>query len=190
LPVVQVGPVPSARRARDVGGSERGLVASRVWRLQFVLPEVGWPVPCVWRRPSAFKTTPANRTMGVALYSRFSHTARDAVACWKFLRIRVLRFAPSCACKGRAAKSIGVVLFGPIPGKDCNLAHALGLDALASLREMTQGSFGGSQGYGTSTAHALANTQNLWPAVWARETMRWPLADYKAAARQAAQCWR
>ncbi|UOA24505.1 Aerobic cobaltochelatase subunit CobN [Sulfitobacter pontiacus] len=173
-PVVQVA-LSTARR-RDWGGSERGLSPTDL-AMHVVLPEVDGRL---FGGVVSFKQ-PGKRDEALQ-YSRFAHRA-DANRV-DFIADRVQRLH-QLRVQDNAAKSVGVVL-STYPGKDWNMAHALGLDALASLREMTAQL--AAQGYDVD-AGDFTDTQTVASRL-GTETLRWPLAEYEAALAKLPQALR
>ncbi|HBR38808.1 MAG TPA: cobaltochelatase subunit CobN, partial [Sulfitobacter pontiacus] len=173
-PVVQVA-LSTARR-RDWAGSERGLSPTDL-AMHVVLPEVDGRL---FGGVVSFKQ-PGKRDEALQ-YSRFAHRA-DANRV-DFIADRVQRLH-QLRVQDNASKSVGVVL-STYPGKDWNMAHALGLDALASLREMTAQL--AAQGYDVD-AGDFNDTQTVASRL-GTETLRWPLAEYEAALAKLPQALR
>ena len=154
-PVFQVA-LSTARR-RDWAGSDRGLSPADL-AMHVVLPEVDGRL---FAGVASFKS-PERRDPDLQ-YARFAHRAdagrvaavADRVAGWH-------RLATVPAADRRAA-----LVLSTYPGKAHQIAHAVGLDALASagaiLAEL-----------GTSPV------PDLGPRLMV-ETLAWPLADYRAA---------
>jgi len=159
-PVFQVA--LSTARKKDWREADRGLSPADL-AMHVVLPEVDGRI---FAGVVSFKS-PSKKDPDLQ-YSRFAHradaerikSAVDRVEGW--LRLAKLP---------NADKRLALIL-STYPGRDHNLAHAVGLDALAScdeiLRELS------AQGY---AVEALENTGLRLM----EETLSVPLADYKAA---------
>jgi len=154
-PVFQVA-LSTARR-RDWAGSDRGLSPADL-AMHVVLPEVDGRL---FAGVASFKS-PERRDPDLQ-YARFAHRAdagrvaavADRVAGWH-------RLATVPAADRRAA-----LVLSTYPGKAHQIAHAVGLDALASA-----GAILAELGTGP--------VPDLGPRLMA-ETLAWPLADYRAA---------
>jgi cobaltochelatase CobN len=171
-PVFQVA-LSTARR-RDWAAAARGLSPADL-AMHVVLPEVDGRL---FAGVASFKS-PGRRDPDLQ-FSRFAHRPDPGriaaivgrVAAW----LRLAATPP-------AAKRVALVL-SSYPGKTWNLAHAVGLDALASAGRILQAlaaeglavpplpEAGG--GDGAAAAAALAGRLM-------RETLAWPLAAYRAA---------
>ena len=168
-PVFQVA-LSTARR-RDWAAAERGLSPADL-AMHVVLPEVDGRI---FAGVASFKS-PAARDPDLQ-YARFAHRAdpgriaavADRVAGWHRL-----------ATVETAERRVALVL-STYPGKDWQMAHAVGLDAIASAEAilgLIEGTsllspLGEERGDGrgeTALAESLA-----------AEGLRWPLAAYKAA---------
>jgi len=159
-PVFQVS-LSTARR-RDWAGSDRGLSPADL-TMHVVLPEVDGRL---FAGLVSFKS-PGRRDDALQ-FSRFAHRA-DAgrvaavvakVASW--LRL---------AATPEAEKRLAVVL-STYPGRAHQIAHAVGLDALASTEALLADL--------ADAGYAVTPGQGLGPALLeTRET--WPLAEYRAA---------
>ena len=159
-PVFQVA-LSTARRG-EWAEAERGLSPADL-AMHVVLPEVDGRI---FAGVASFKQ-PGRRDPDLE-YSRFAHRAdagriaaiSDRVSAWHRLATR-----PS------AEKRLALVL-STYPGRDWNLAHAVGLDALAScaeiLRALTE--TGVDTGHVPDLGHALLS-----------QKIAWPIADYIAA---------
>lgn len=101
-------------------------------------------------------------------YSRFAHRADPALIAQAADRVVALHRLGQTA---PADRKLALVL-STYPGRPDQIAHAVGLDALASTDAVLAMLRDG--GYGTGPAAPLA------PDLLA-ETLRWPLADYRAA---------
>ncbi|TVR77835.1 MAG: cobaltochelatase subunit CobN [Rhodospirillales bacterium] len=160
VPVFQLALATSGREAwRE---ASRGLSPADL-AMHVVLPEVDGRVfagvvsfkePGV-RDPDLDFSRVAHRAEG----RRIEATA-DRVAAW----VRLAETPP-------AEKRLALVL-STYPGKAYQMAHAVGLDALASAEAMLEDLEGA--GYGVTRGTALADAL-------ARETCTWPLAAYRAA---------
>jgi cobaltochelatase CobN len=159
-PVFQVALATSRKKAW--AESERGLAPADL-AMHVVLPEVDGRL---FAGVSSFKE-PGKKDQALE-YSRFAHRAlperiaavADKVEGWV-----------SLAQKENADKQIACVL-STYPGKDWNMAHAVGLDPLASVEAL----LGDLQdaGFQTATADKLEDALLT-------ETLSWSLADYHAA---------
>lgn len=160
VPVFQVA-LSTARR-RDWAGSARGLSPADL-AMHVVLPEVDGRL---FAGVVSFKS-PGKRDPDLQ-FSRFAHRAdagrvalvADRVAAWH-------RLAQADADERR----VGFVL-STYPGRPDQIAHAVGLDALASVGGMLSALAG--EGY------AVAPVDDLGKRLVA-ETLDWPLGDYLAA---------
>jgi cobaltochelatase CobN len=159
-PVFQVA--LSTARKRDWAASDRGLSPADL-AMHVVLPEVDGRI---FGGVVSFKS-PAKRDPDLQ-YSRYAHrpdaariaATADRVAAWHRL-----------ATAGPDKRRIALVL-STYPGRPHQLAHAVGLDALASVETLLAGLAG--QGY------AVAPVQNLGLTLGAA-TLSWPLTEYKTA---------
>ena len=161
-PVFQVALATSRKKAW--AEAERGLAPSDL-AMHVVLPEVDGRL---FAGVSSFKE-PGKKDEALE-YSRFAHrplpdriaAIADKVEGWVRL-----------AQKPNADKRLACVL-STYPGKDWNMAHAVGLDPLASveaiLSDFAEDGFDTGKGEATPLADALLG-----------ETISWSLADYKAA---------
>ncbi len=168
-PVFQVA-LSTARR-RDWAGSERGLAPADL-AMHVVLPEVDGRI---FAGLISFKS-PGKRDPDLQ-FSRFAHRAdlgriNQVVA-------RVLGWLRLAAVPV-AEKSVAIVL-STYPGRPDQIAHAVGLDALASTRAILQQM--AAQGHDVSAPDALG------PRLIA-ERLSWPLQDYHAALSQLPQALR
>jgi cobaltochelatase CobN len=165
-PVFQVA-LSTARR-KDWAEAERGMSPADL-AMHVVLPEVDGRI---FAGVASFKA-PGKKDLDLE-YSRFAHRADaeriravvDRVQGWH--RLSTL---------GNADKKLGLIL-STYPGKAHQLAHAVGLDALASCNGILSGL--AQQGYQTG---AVAD---LGPGLM-QDTLSWPIADYKAALEGLAQ---
>ena len=159
-PVFQVA-LSTARR-KDWVKAERGLSPADL-AMHVVLPEVDGRI---FAGIASFKA-PGKKDPDLE-FSRFAHRADleritavvDRVDRWHRL-----------ATKGNADKHLGVIL-STYPGKAHQLAHAVGLDALASCDGILSGLL--AQGYDTAPVADLGKAL-------LQETISWPLSDYRAA---------
>jgi len=159
-PVFQVA-LSTARR-KEWAEAERGLSPADL-AMHVVLPEVDGRI---FAGVASFKQ-PGRRDPDLE-YSRFAHRADagriaavvDRVAAWH----RLATLAPE-------DKRLAVVL-STYPGRDWNLAHAVGLDALASCE--------GLLGALADDGHDTGTAPDLGRALQAHR-IAWPLADYHAA---------
>jgi cobaltochelatase CobN len=158
-PVFQVA-LSSARR-RDWVTAERGLSPADL-AMHVVLPEVDGRL---FAGVASFKV--AERRDPDLEYSRFSHrtdTGRvdavlDRVTAWHHL-----------ATKPTSARKLALVL-STYPGRSWQMAHAVGLDALASTEDLLTQLDGAGYDVGAGAG----------PAALATERLAWSLADYRAA---------
>jgi len=159
-PVFQVALATSRKKAW--AESERGLAPADL-AMHVVLPEVDGRL---FAGVSSFKE-PGKKDLALE-YSRFAHRAlperiaavADKVEGWV-----------SLAQKANADKQIACVL-STYPGKDWNMAHAVGLDPLASVEAV----LGDLQDAGFQTSPS----DKLDDALLS-ETIAWPLAAYRSA---------
>ncbi|OYU38272.1 MAG: cobaltochelatase subunit CobN [Pseudorhodobacter sp. PARRP1] len=159
-PIFQVA--LSTARKRDWAGSERGLSPADL-AMHVVLPEVDGRI---FAGVVSFKS-PGKRDPDLQ-FSRFAHRADpgrvqavvDRVLAWVHL-------AETTADQRKLA-----VILSTYPGRPDQIAHAVGLDALASTEALTATL--AAQGYAVQPAENLA-------AALTRESQSWPLAAYKAA---------
>ncbi len=158
-PVFQVA-LSTARR-RDWAASERGLSPADL-AMHVVLPEVDGRL---FAGLVSFKS-PGARDEALQ-FSRFAHRADPARVAAVVARVKGwLRLAAT----PRGARRLAVVL-STYPGRDWQMAHAVGLDALAST-EALLGDLA-AEGYRVEQAP-------LVPALGG-EKLRWPVAAYLAA---------
>ncbi|MBE1283980.1 MAG: cobaltochelatase subunit CobN [Rhodobacteraceae bacterium] len=158
-PVFQVA-LSTARR-KDWADAERGLSPADL-AMHVVLPEVDGRI---FAGVASFKA-PGKKDPDLE-YSRFAHRADadriravvDRVASWH--RLSTL---------GNADKRLGLIL-STYPGKTHQLAHAVGLDALASCQTILSDL--AAQGYGVEAPDDLGRTLT-------RDVLRWPLTEYLA----------
>lgn len=158
-PVFQVA-LSTARR-RDWAASDRGLSPADL-AMHVVLPEVDGRL---FAGLVSFKS-PGKRDPDLQ-FSRFAH--RADLTCLAAVVARVkgwLRLAETT----RDARKLAVIL-STYPGRDWQMAHAVGLDALASTEALlTDLAAGGYAVTGKQLAPALCH-----------ENIDWPLADYRKA---------
>ena len=158
-PVFQVA-LSTARR-RDWAASDRGLSPADL-AMHVVLPEVDGRL---FAGLVSFKS-PGARDEALQ-FSRFAHRADPARVAAVVARVKGwLRLAAT----PRGARRLAVVL-STYPGRDWQMAHAVGLDALAST-EALLGDLA-AEGYRVEQAP-------LVPALGG-EKLRWPVAAYLAA---------
>lgn len=159
-PVFQVA-LSTARR-RDWAESERGLSPADL-AMHVVLPEVDGRL---FAGVVSFKA-PGRRDPDLE-YARFAHRADDARVAAVLDRAdgwrRLARTPPG-------QRRLAMIL-STYPGRDDQIAHAVGLDAPASADRIL--SVLAAHGYATAPAGPLA------PALL-RDTQSWPLADYRRA---------
>ncbi|WP_299742785.1 cobaltochelatase subunit CobN [uncultured Tateyamaria sp.] len=159
VPVFQIALATSTREAWDE--AERGLSPTDL-AMHVVLPEVDGRL---FAGVASFKEPqPRDDDLQFARYAHKADTKRiemvaDRVKAWTDL-----------ATTPAKERTLALVL-STYPGKDWNMAHAVGLDALAS----TDAILADLQNAGHST--------DLTPVTSAleTETITWPLTDYKAA---------
>jgi cobaltochelatase CobN len=165
-PVFQVA--LSTARKRDWAGSDRGLSPADL-AMHVVLPEVDGRI---FGGVVSFKS-PGKRDPDLQ-YSRYAHrpdaarinAAADRVAAWHRL-----------AATDAPQRQIALIL-STYPGRPHQLAHAVGLDALASVQTLLTALAG--QGY------AVRPTENLGQTLGAA-TLSWPLTAYHAALQTLSQ---
>ncbi|WP_411976248.1 cobaltochelatase subunit CobN [Sulfitobacter faviae] len=159
-PVFQVA-LSTARR-RDWDESERGLSPADL-AMHVVLPEVDGRI---FGGVVSFKS-PVKRDPDLQ-YSRFAHRAEEARI--EAVVARVMgwhRLAQTPA----ATRKLALVL-STYPGRDDQLAHAVGLDALASVEDMLMRLAG--EGYGVTPQIGFGRSLT-------EARITWPLADYEVA---------
>lgn len=160
VPVFQVALSTATRKAWAASG--RGLSPADL-AMHVVLPEVDGRI---FAGVASFKQ-PGKRDPHLQ-YSRFAHAAEpdriraiaDRVAAWHRLAV-----APA------AIRRLALVL-STYPGRDWNMAHAVGLDALASAQAMLDDLRG--------AGHCIHPGPPLQDAL-ARERIHWPMDAYRAA---------
>ena len=159
-PVFQVA-LSTARR-RDWAGAERGLSPADL-AMHVVLPEVDGRI---FAGVISFKS-PGKRDPDLQ-FSRFAHRADpdriaavvDRVAGW-------VRLSETAASSRKLA-----VILSTYPGRPDQIAHAVGLDALASTTALLSNL--------AAEGHAVTSVADLGIALVAAR-LAWPLSDYKAA---------
>ncbi|MCK5501119.1 MAG: cobaltochelatase subunit CobN, partial [Tritonibacter mobilis] len=159
-PVFQVA-LSTARR-KDWDLADRGLSPADL-AMHVVLPEVDGRL---FAGVVSFKS-PTKRDPDLE-YSRFTHCADpervEAALDRREAHLRLARQTP-------AEKRLALVL-STYPGRDYNLAHAVGLDALASTSEILRAL--ATEGYDVTAEADLGARLSV-------ETLTWPLSDYLAA---------
>ncbi len=159
-PVFQVA-LSTARR-KDWALADRGLSPADL-AMHVVLPEVDGRL---FAGVVSFKS-PTKRDPDLE-YSRFTHRADpdrvEAALNRVEAHLRLARLQP-------AQKRLVLVL-STYPGRDYNIAHAVGLDALASAQAILAAL--AAEGYAVTPAGDLGTRLP-------EETLTWPLADYRAA---------
>ena len=162
-PVFQVA-LSTARR-RDWAGSDRGLSPADL-AMHVVLPEVDGRL---FAGVISFKS-PGRRDPDLE-FSRFAHRADPDRIAAVAARVQAWhRLAQTPAPDRRLA-----LILSTYPGRAHQMAHAVGLDALASA-EAVLGDLA-AEGYGTASGDGLAQDLAL-----ARES--WPIGAYRAALAQ------
>ncbi len=152
----------STTRRRDWVGSDRGLSPGDL-AMHVVLPEVDGRL---FAGVASFKS-PGRRDPALQ-FSRFAHRAdagridvvADRVAAWHRLALTAAR-----------ERQVAVIL-STYPGRPDQIAHAVGLDALASVTKMMTHLH--AEGYD------VHSPDDLGPRL-TREVLGWPLADYLVA---------
>lgn len=158
-PVFQVA-LSTARR-RDWAGSERGLSPADL-AMHVVLPEVDGRL---FAGVVSFKS--AGRRDPALQFARFAHRAEPERVAAAVARIAGwLRLAAAASADRRLA-----VVLSTYPGRAHQMAHAVGLDALASTEALLADL--AAEGYAVAC-------RPLAPAL-RTGTLAWPLADYRAA---------
>ena len=160
VPVFQVALATATRKAW--AEAERGLSPADL-AMHVVLPEVDGRL---FAGVASFKE-PGVRDQHLQ-FARFAHKAdpervdaiADRVAAWHRLSMTAPR-------DRRVA-----LLLSTYPGRDWNMAHAVGLDALASAEAMLEDLAG--EGYTIASGEAL-------PEALATSRIHWPMAAYRAA---------
>ena len=159
-PVFQVA-LSTARR-RDWDESERGLSPADL-AMHVVLPEVDGRI---FTGVVSFKS-PEKRDPDLQ-YSRFAHRAEDArIAAVVERVLGWQRLAQAPADRRKLA-----LVLSTYPGRDDQLAHAVGLDALASVEDMLMRLAG--EGYSVTPQIGFGRSLT-------EQRISWPLADYHAA---------
>ena len=159
-PVFQVA-LSTARR-RDWDESERGLSPADL-AMHVVLPEVDGRI---FTGVVSFKS-PEKRDPDLQ-YSRFAHRAEDArIAAVVERVLGWQRLAQTPADRRKLA-----LVLSTYPGRDDQLAHAVGLDALASVEDMLMRLAG--EGYSVTPQIGFGRSLT-------EQRISWPLADYHAA---------
>lgn len=169
VPVFQVALATSRRKAW--AEAERGLSPADL-AMHVVLPEVDGRISA---GVASFKE-PGKRDPQLE-YSRFAHRAEpdrieaiiDRVSGWLALNDKP------------KADQIPALVLSTYPGKDWQMAHAVGLDALASTEAMLSDLCG--EGYDTATGEPIADA--LLDA-----RISWPLEDYLSALAELPQTQR
>ena len=162
-PVFQVA--LSTARKRDWAAAERGLSPADL-AMHVVLPEVDGRI---FAGVASFKS-PGRRDPDL-LFSRFAHRADEQRIAAVVARVTAwhrLAAAPA------PARRIALVL-STYPGRVDQMAHAVGLDALASTEAILSDL--AEAGYAVSTGDLLSD------ALLA-DTLLWPVADYRRALAQ------
>ena len=152
----------STARRRDWATSDRGLSPADL-AMHVVLPEMDGRI---FAGVASFKS-PGRRDPDLQ-FSRFAHRAdlgriaavADRVAAW-------VRLAAAPA----KLREIAVIL-STYPGRPDQIAHAVGLDALASVPAML--------GHLAAAGYGVTQPEDFGPQL-VRETLIWPLADYLTA---------
>lgn len=162
-PVWQVA-LSTARR-KDWQMADRGLSPADL-AMNVVLPEVDGRL---FAGVISFKQ-PGRRDPDLQ-FSRFAHRADPDRVAAALDRVEARYRLGQTAAPDR---QLALVL-STYPGKDYNLAHAVGLDALASCEAILQGL--------QAAGHAVEPGSGLGRAL-ETQTLAWPLADYRAALAQ------
>lgn len=160
FPVFQIA-LSTARR-RDWATSDRGLSPADL-AMHVVLPEVDGRL---FAGLASFKS-PRKRDPDLQ-FSRFAHRADAAAIAGVTARVAAWhRLATTPAPDRRLA-----VVLSTYPGRAHQLAHAVGLDALASTEALLQD---------LAAAHHTVEPGDKLGTALMTETLAWPLADYRAA---------
>lgn len=160
VPVFQVALATSRRKAW--AEAERGLSPADL-AMHVVLPEVDGRISA---GIASFKE-PGKRDPHLE-YSRFAHRAEEE-------RIEAIldRVTGWLNLQGKPkSDQVPALVLSTYPGKDWQMAHAVGLDALASAEAMLSDLQAG--GYDTAPAKPIADTL-------LNARIAWPLAEYQAA---------
>lgn len=152
----------STARKRDWAAADRGLSPADL-AMHVVLPEVDGRL---FAGVVSFKS-PGKRDPDLQ-FSRFAHRADEGRVAAAVAKVRAWL---TLADTPIADRKLALVL-STYPGKAHQMAHAVGLDALASVEGVLSGL--GEAGYAVTPAEGLA------PALLA-ERISWPLAEYLAA---------
>ncbi len=182
-PVFQVA-LSTARR-RDWVASERGLSPADL-AMHVVLPEVdGRLFAGLISHKSPGKRHPDLQ------FSRFAHRADDERIAAVVARVKAWhRLATTPAADRQLA-----VILSTYPGRAYQMAHAVGLDALASTEDLLQTLT--AEGYATAVAPPLPEALSKALPEALSETMTWSMSAYEAALaalsqslqRDLAQAW-
>ncbi|MEO0938834.1 MAG: cobaltochelatase subunit CobN [Pseudomonadota bacterium] len=161
VPVFQVS-LSTARR-RDWAEAERGLSPADL-AMHVVLPEVDGRL---MGGVVSFKE-PTKRDPNLE-FSRFAHVPNDERIGAVVGRVRAwLDLASTQAAHRRPA-----LILSTYPGKDWNMGHAVGLDAVASARAILSD----LRSAGYNVGHAPCDL----PAMLSQRSVSWPLSDYEKA---------
>ncbi|MEZ7813083.1 MAG: cobaltochelatase subunit CobN [Paracoccaceae bacterium] len=165
VPVFQIA-ISTARR-KDWSGSERGLSPADL-AMHVVLPEVDGRI---FAGIASFKS-PLKRDADLQ-FSRFTHRADEERIAAIVARVKAWH---ELAQTPTIKRNIALVL-STYPGRAHNLAHAVGLDALASVEHLMLDL--SAAYYATGPSQKAAST-NLGEALL-QERLHWPLAEYLQA---------
>ena len=160
VPVFQVALSTSTQEAWDT--SERGLSAADL-AMHVVLPEVDGRI---LTGAVSFKE-PQPRDDHLQ-FSRYVHTAHAERMSRTAARVRAWY---DLTAKNAAERKVALVL-STYPGKDWNLAHAVGLDAIASASAILDDlAVAGFEVEGSVTGEALGAASIIWPLVAYQEAL-------------------
>ncbi|WP_299724303.1 cobaltochelatase subunit CobN [uncultured Tateyamaria sp.] len=161
VPVFQVA---LSTATRDMWAeADRGLSPADL-AMHVVLPEVDGRL---FAGVSSFKEPqPRDENLQFSRYAHKADVARTQAVADKVKAWCDLATTPA------AERHLALVL-STYPGKDWNMAHAVGLDALASAEAILSDL--------ANAGHAVADTQRPLEQVLATETIDWPLEQYRAA---------
>ncbi|MFT5784914.1 MAG: cobaltochelatase CobN [Ascidiaceihabitans sp.] len=160
VPVFQVALSTSRRKAWDE--EERGLSPTDL-AMHVVLPEVDGRI---FAGVTSFKE-PRKKDHDLQ-FARFAHRVEPARI--EAITNRVVRWI--MLSKNKPSEMTPVIVLSTYPGKDWQMAHAVGLDAIASTDAILDDL--GQAGWTTKAEKSLENSLT-------QETITWSLSDYRTA---------
>ncbi len=152
----------STARKRDWAASDRGLSPADL-AMHVVLPEVDGRL---FAGLVSFKS-PGKRDPDLQ-FSRFAHRADEARIAAVVARITAWHHLATIPAANR---DIAIIL-STYPGRSHQMAHAVGLDAIASTNALLVDL--AAEGYSVTTGADL-------PDMLAKQSLTWPISDYRAA---------